>query len=408
MHDFGEELHQEPEPTKAAQRSWPIAAALGFFMVPHLVFAVSWGNFELYRASQVFWLALLTLTFFPYLNLLKRSSSTVAIVIVAVLAFSIAGTIIADLYGGADLDVELLTKALFFMVTIFLMDRVRFIGFDSFAAFARPVAIVTIIATAVHFAVNPEILYERYTFFGMHPNLGGEVLFACAIFIAFSSSFTVRVVFGLLICALLLLLQSRAALVGTVLVIAIGEFIRMTWYGSAQARRQKWMFLFTASGAALLGTVVLAPSTLESGISLVSSQILLIDDPDRGVGTGMVGRDVTWQHAMSLFRGNPFFGVGLDRAAPDEEMDIHSGYLSLLAEFGLLSIPLLLVMLLGLRHAMRQRSLRVAVIVACMFVFIFNARSINLNAFPLILWIACLPWADTRPQTGRIGLGKPG
>lgn len=126
----------------------------------------------------------------------------------------------------------------------------------------------------------------------------------------------------------------------------------------------------------------------------IYQDLLLYDDLYRGAGTGLVGREETWLAALSVFADNPFLGVGLDRVTSEEDMPVHSGYLALLAEFGIMSLGFLIVLAFGLIESVKQRSIRLAVILACLAVFTFNARSINLNAFPLILWLACLPWED--------------
>jgi O-antigen ligase len=380
-------------------QSWLLKGALGFFMAPYLLFALTWGDFDLYRAFQIVWVILLFLAILLYPSKTSQSSSFHALTISGVLLLSSLVAIISDLSTDHGLDTDLLMKTAMFVAVILLIDRFRVIGFDAFMSYSLPAAIVMVIVTSVHFAVNPEIVYGRYLFFGLQPNLGGELLLGCAIIVMFARSLALRWIVGTLILVLLMLLQSRAALLGTFLVMMLGEALRALFISDGPARRQLIGLTLSVAGVSLFVLLIFDPLIISRIAVFVYSDVLLMDNIYRGVGSGLVGREDTWWNALSVFTENPFFGVGLDRVTSEDDLAIHSGYLALLAQFGILSIGFFIILALGLIESIRQRSIRVAVIIACMFVFTVNARSVNLNVFPLILWLACLPWTDRPRQT---------
>lgn len=371
-----------------------IKAALGFFMVPYLVFSLTWGDFTLYRASQVFWVLILLIAFFLCSAIVNRTSSFHALVISTILLLSSAVAVIIDISSGYVIDADLLMKTTMLIAIILLIDRFRGIGFDVFIGYSLPIAIIMVIVTSLHFFLNPEIIYGRYTFFGLHPNLGGELLFCCAVIIAYSTSLPFRLFFWIVILILLSLLQSRAAFLGTLLLMVLAELMRIILITEKSTRQQLIGVVILLPSLAFSALLIFYPSIFSRIGMFIYQDILLMDDLYRGAGTGLVGRGETWLAALSVFADNPFFGVGLDRVTSDEDMAVHSGYFALLGEFGIMSLGFFIVLAFGLIESVKQRSIRLAVILACMAVFSFNARSINLNAFPFILWLACLPWED--------------
>jgi O-antigen ligase len=56
----------------------------------------------------------------------------------------------------------------------------------------------------------------------------------------------------------------------------------------------------------------LQPKAVVSGFFRISENVFLLNDPDRGFGTGFVGRDERWAFAWEIFKRYPLFGVGYD------------------------------------------------------------------------------------------------
>lgn len=315
--------------------------ALGFFMTPYLVFALTWGAFSLYRAFQIIWVILLLVAFFVCRRNVSNAISFHAIAVSTILLLSSISAIAFDLSSTLNLDFLLLMKTAMLVSIIVLVDHFRDIGFERFMRDALPVAVLLVFLTAIHFALNPVVVYGRYLFFGLHPNLGGELLLACTIIVVYAPSVMLRWIVGFLILVLLTFLQSRAALAGSFLVLMLSESFRIFFFPGQSKRRQLFGFIFVFVGLASFLSVIFNPELIAKLASFVYNDLFLMDNLYRGAGTGLVGRGDTWLEALSSFSDNPFFGTGLDRATDDDELAIHSGYLALLAEFGLLSLGFL-------------------------------------------------------------------
>lgn len=368
-----------------------VRIAFAAFMLPPLVFSLTWGNFPVYRASQIISLALLAIAAFSVKSGKVLVPSWQAMVITSVVGVSTIAAFVHDAIAAGPTDTALLMKAVMVIGFILALDQLRDHGFATFARAMVPVSVVIVAGTAVHFAVNPVIIWGRYWFFGIHPNLGGEVLFACMITLTFSHSRLLRLSLGVITLILLTLLQSRAALGGAIVLLTGSEAFRLI---VLQKARMAGFLPLLVGG---LGTVIVLalPELPAQAASYVANKIFLLDDMNRGLGTGFVGRDTTWGMALAEFAENPVFGAGMDRIERSEDgLAVHSGYLGSLGEFGMLSIGLFVVLLSGFLREIRRQELLMLIIFASMFIFFFNARVINLNIFPFLMWIACLPWAS--------------
>jgi O-antigen ligase len=127
--------------------------------------------------------------------------------------------------------------------------------------------------------------------------------------------------------------------------------------------------------------------------------VLRLNDAYRGVGTGFVGRDDTWGYALQILAERPIVGAGLNNSgATDMGLGIHSGYLKNMAEFGMTGVLLNLVVIISVPLAFRRDWRLGAVMAGFAVVYIFNARNINLNIYPLMMWLALLPWLPERAR----------
>jgi O-antigen ligase len=187
-----------------------------------------------------------------------------------------------------------------------------------------------------------------------HPNFLGLVAFGilmCALLVSN------RLVAGLLIVSNLLVIvatQSRGSLVASLL--------GLLAYGALRARQlQRHTTLVVVAVAMVL--ILFLPWYLE-GVQTSVSSLLFLDDKYRGLGTGFTGRLDAWEEAIGLFRDNPVLGVGfrMHEHYMTTLSSAHNGYLSLLAESGLLgTFTWLIVVSLAigrlLRRALRGDSL---------------------------------------------------
>ena len=362
----------------------PAIALLG----PSLILTATDGGLQDYRKAQIVALALLALTVIAGRSLFIPSWQ----------ACVLAGTILAS--GGAallgwiaaDASAFLFSKSVMLVAMFLLVDQLRERSFQELMRSMAPLATLLIAILLLGLLRNWQALGARPDFVGLHPNLGGELLFASLLVISFAAPGWLRLLGYAAGLAALALLQSRAALLGSLIIIIGSEAWRLTQaLGWQQAVRLSAGILAAASTMALAALLFL-PATANGVSTFFGSQILLLDHPERGVGTGLAGRVETWRAAWQAFAAAPFIGHGLDQTLMPNGQAIHNGYLALLAAFGLFAIGPFAVLISALTTAWRKDTHRFLVIIACCVVFFFNARSFNLNIFPLILWLACLPW----------------
>src|SRR5262249_17815184 len=136
---------------------------------------------------------------------------------------------------------------------------------------------------------------------------------------------------GLLIafnCFIIIETQSRSSLAAALLGLLIYASLKMNQMSKRKA-------------ALILGVVILAFTVCfffyyDATQSWISS-LFFLNDRYRGVGTGFTNRVSAWQEALDLFRENPVFGVGfrLHEQYMTTLSSAHNGYLSLLAEVGI-------------------------------------------------------------------------
>jgi hypothetical protein len=130
----------------------------------------------------------------------------------------------------------------------------------------------------------------------------------------------------------------------------------------------------------------------------VLNDIFFVNNPNRGLGSGFVGRDETWGVALNDLATAPLTGMGIQQSSTTLiGLPIHGGHLKLLAEFGMIAGVLLnLLLIMGTIFAFRQDRRLGFMLLGCHVHYFFAARSINLNVFPLIMWIGILPWKPLR------------
>jgi O-antigen ligase len=140
--------------------------------------------------------------------------------------------------------------------------------------------------------------------------------------------------------AMMLLAQSRGSMAGSL--IAVGTFFLLRTGKLPIAWRLATVGLAVAAG---IGSLFMSDL-----LWTWANDVFSLDDPYRGLGSGVTGRDVLWAYAWHLFEENPMLGVGFRLhefyfalSNPDiaGAASAHSGYLAALAELGLLgAIPL--------------------------------------------------------------------
>ena len=382
-----------PMPANGAAWSSSKMRTLAFAMLPapFLVLTLTGGDFAAYRVAQAMTLALLALAAASRLIW----PSWQVLVLAAALT---ASTGHASLIHPAEIGLTLIIKSAMLIAFLGAIDQHRGEGFAALARPAAPMAALVVAAIAILQLLSPSA--ERATYVGLHPNLGGEILFGCVILVSFARPAWLRIlVYGAAIGALIAL-QSRAALIGTCCVIASAQWLRMRPITVPHPIPLTLLGAATTLLVALLLAFFLAPYHVDAAIDGIASKALLLDHPERGLGTGLVGRVDTWPVAWNAFLEHPLFGFGMDQIRTPLGLAVHNGYLALLAEFGLFALLPFAVMGAALFHAVRHDPHRAVILLAGAFVLFFNARSLNLNLFPFLFWVACLPWRPPWPRCG--------
>lgn len=286
-------------------------------------------------------------------------------------------------------------KLLGFSIVILFFDLHRDRGFvDTIRHFRIP-AILIVLLCLSDFAATPEFHFDRLLFFGLQPNLGGEIMVVCALAFSTIKQNWIRYALCLTVLFLLFQLQSRAALVASCIIFAAAE----KWPNDAVSVSSRQVllraFIFLGAGFVLL-LMSIFTGLLSIMMSFVNSEVLMLDDPNRGLGTGLVGRTESFQVFWNIFSKNPWLGIGLDNAAWQgiETVDesLHNGILVILAEYGLIGILILGILLRRLFVDGFNDKFLLSIRIALLFMFFLSARSVNLGVFPMIMWIAFLPW----------------
>lgn len=148
---------------------------------------------------------------------------------------------------------------------------------------------------------------------GLHKNAFATPLFAAFILSQFRPGllgFAVRV----LCAAMVALVSSRFALVGSALAMVLYEFTL-----EPLSRRNLLVLIL-----ALVAGIVFWPQIAD---------IMALDDPTRGFGSGATGREEIWSDAFAAITDDPF-GIGFKRTIGNEAG--HNGYLKTLVEFGVI------------------------------------------------------------------------
>jgi len=154
------------------------------------------------------------------------------------------------------------------------------------------------------------------------------------------------VAFGFLMCALVVRSRFLAALLivtNFVVIIAaqsrgplIAAVLGLLVYGTLKLTCvTKGNTAFAAVSACLVCVVVLL--IYQDAVENWVSSLLFLHDKYRGIGTGFTRRLDAWQEALDLFKANPMFGVGfrMHEQYMTTLSSAHNGYLSLLADVGL-------------------------------------------------------------------------
>lgn len=252
-----------------------------------------------------------------------------------------------------------------------------------------PLIVLAIVTSAVSFG-----LLSRSTPFGIHPNWWGELGFAFILTSLALRKRTTSVLFIVTAFVLLFLVQSRGALLASV--------AGITCYGFLNAQislsLRRILPVISFAGAGLLFSLFVLNDAYQSLKSFLNNRVLLLNDPYRGLDTGLTGRLEGWDYALEVFAGNPIFGNGMDTLG-----EVHNGFLQVAAEGGLaLLLPLILWMVVAaIRAWRRQDYLTLSILVGYTVYAMTYPRMLNMNIAAILLFMSLFPWKTVLARLRR-------
>ena len=140
-------------------------------------------------------------------------------------------------------------------------------------------------------------------------------------------------------------------------------------------------------------------------LDIVESKILLLNDPYRGVGSGLTGRLADWWIAIEIFVENPVFGQGFDTLT-----EVHNGFLRWAGEGGvlLLGVMLLLIITVLVRAWRSHNNWVFAALLGIMAYMMTYPRALNMNLVGMLFFLALFPWKGGHVRSGNVYLtGAP-
>ncbi len=136
----------------------------------------------------------------------------------------------------------------------------------------------------------------------------------------------------------MLMMQSRASIIATSAAITI-VVVNYLWQHRSKEMMKRFGVAFVFGGIIVVGAALAGYSIFDVIGNLVN-KVLLLDDDQRGMGTGGSGRSDLWAAAYNLWAAHPLFGVGF-KGHPNfmpDHMVAHNAFLGLLADNGLVGL----------------------------------------------------------------------
>jgi O-antigen ligase len=236
------------------------------------------------------------------------------------------------------------------------------------------------------------IVWGRYFYFnGFHPNLGSEIAAAGVFCGVLSVKLRKFILLSIPHFFAAYLMQGRSALLAIVLVILL-RLVREVYSNIKSSRLQFGTILLTPI---FIAVVILAAPLIFDAMQLNSA--------DRGLSSGLGGRDEQWNIAWNAFLDRPLTGQGLGWFMQTQDLGAHQFFLYGLAEMGLLSIPIFAGMIVLAVRALKVHGWALIPISPIFVMMLVNDRFMNLNLYPFILWIFLLALsADPRLELRKV------
>jgi O-antigen ligase len=226
---------------------------------------------------------------------------------------------------------------------------------------------------------------------GINRNAIATLGMAGMIFCMLSANRTIR--WGsIALCGLFALaVNSRGSILAWGIFLALYYMLHKgTWKAAAHAA----LALFAAV------CILLASTVLKD---IIFEDVMKLNDPARGLGTGMTGRVESWRQGLERFWERPLFGHGFRAQLAGEGLSAHGGYVTLLIEAGILGTLLAVgaIILEAIRRIHRARLLRSAP--AAVWNGIDVEESLRLNAIACCTMVTMLTYWIYEPVYLNLG-----
>lgn len=414
-----------PSVARPATTGWPVGVVLGLaFALPTYAFALTRNDYLTAPSLVVFvpiilWLVMEAISSGARL---RRALIVVGAILLPVFASMLVH--VPD-YGLADLQrtmVRAVACSVYVLIAAFVAvhpqrDDVTRLAFGVVAlAFAALFVMMML--------TEPINKWGRMRPGNLHPNWWGELFIVMTVGAALARPRWIFYGAVPLIFIGLYLVQARGALIATVIVVAFAILGRE---GFQRLILLSLAGLFLGLPALLVVDMLAFGGNFTTGIvDFLANDVLRLNDPRRGLGTGFTGRVDGYLVALAAFAQAPLLGVGFglsnEISLEAGAGTIHNGHLQLLLELGLLLYPFLFVIMVGaiIRSLILGHWLVLGTVLAYVFFVAFSPRSINLSALSMVGWFMIVyawmlpaPAADAAlGQARRLGqrwqAGPPG
>lgn len=249
--------------------------------------------------------------------------------------------------------------------------------------------LLPLIASAIVTSALSFGLLSRSTPFGIHPNWWGELGFAFILASLALRKRTTAVLFIVIAFLLFFLVQSRGAALASIASIGCYGFLN----AQISLSLRRIVPVISLFGAGFLFTLFVFRDTYQSLTDFLSNRVLFLNDPYRGLDTGLTGRLESWEYAVEVFANNIVFGNGMDTLG-----EVHNGFLQVAAEGGLaLLLPLILWMLVAMVRAWKQQDyLALSILVGYIVYAMTYPRMLNMNLAAILFFMSLFPWGAAR------------
>ena len=366
-----------------ARYDWAFAIALATMAY---VFALSGGNLPLLVIAQgsVMLIAVLGFMFPSYSSLRRENAVWLSVLSVAMFSAILFNT---GNYSETSVSVEFalvhiggvigMLFALQWAATHLMAQRVL----RNLAYLLTP-----LVMFAIAISLTSGDLASRQSPLDIHPNWWGEIGFALTACALAMPRWWARAVPIAAAAMLFFLVQSRGALLAAFSSIVIYLLLSTRWHRLLNPSRLAIVSaLATFAGVTFL---VHQHHTIQAWL-FIRDDVLLWNNPYRGVDSGLTGRLSGWKEALDIFMAQPVLGQGIDTLT-----DVHNGLLRLAGEGGLM---LLLAMGsfigIGLRNALKAKNhLAVSIMLGYLIYAMTYPRMLNMNLAAVVFYLSVFPW----------------